>query len=794
MSSKTAKILALVIGVLSIVIGVLIYGFRASLPTIEGNLALRGVKEPVTIVRDADGVVTIKARSELDEAFAMGVVHGQDRFFQMDLARRLAAGELSELVGSVALRADRKVRVHRFRARAQHTLEAMSDSERQIVTAYTNGVNAGLNGLHARPFEYWILRQAPVAWSAADTVLVVDSMFLQLQQGDGHYHIQRGLIEQALPKAVSAFVYAEASDWNASQDGSEAPVASLPQAADLNLRQSVTPEPEPAPDLRERHRLRERPVIGSNNWAIAGARTHSGGAMVANDMHLGLRVPNTWYRMRLECSCRENALTGVSLPGAPVVVVGSNGYVAWGFTNSYGDYQHVIALNQEGLAAHLYRTASGIEDLKEVHETINIKGEPAVDLPVLESRFGPVVETTSQGQRLVLEWVAHSPLAINLKLRKLADVRQVDEAIAVAREAGIPAQNFTVGDREGHIGWVIAGLIPKQQGPRHAIDRSDDPNVGFKGFVSPVQHPQIKDPKVGQIVTANARVVGGDDLAILGDGGYDRGARALQIVNDLKAKPSDWTESDALAVQIDDRAVFLTRWRDYLLSVLDKQALDGHPKRIELKTELERFSGHAAVNDAGYRLTRQIRDQLEQQLFAVLVGDLKDSQPAFEFHPPANFEGPMWMWLQQQPPHLLPAKYDSYKSLVLATIDGVLGELNQTCPVLAECTWGQVNRLEIRHPLSAAFGGLGDKLNMPSQPMPGDRDMPRAQGASFGASERMVVSPGHEQTGIFEMPTGQSGHPLSPFYGKGHDHWVKGEPSPFLPGPSQYTLTLTPRP
>lgn len=788
--------LRILMGVIFTVVFLLALGFwllRASLPTLTGTIPIAGLSQTVEINRDEDGVVTVHAATDLDEALAMGYVHAQDRFFQMDLARRLAAGELSELVGSAALKTDKKVRVHRFRARAAETLAHLSTEERALLAAYTNGVNQALKHMTARPFEYWVLRQKPRAWQMEDTILVVDSMFLQLQQSDGHHHLQQGLIEQQLPTKAWQFVLAEATEWDAAQDGSVLPAAVLPEASEWNLREPANSAAPPEAG-REGGHSRERPVIGSNNWAIAGFRTKSGAAIVSNDMHLGIRVPNTWYRMQLRCACREQGfvLTGVTLPGAPIVVVGSNGHVAWGFTNSYGDFQNVIALNQDGLAERLYRTTEGIEALKTIHETILVKHEPPVDLPVIESRFGPVIETTTAGQKLVLQWAAHSPLAINLHLNQLATARNVAQAMAIAQGAGIPAQNFMVGDSEGHIGWTVAGQIPKRTQLSRPIVASDEVGVDLMGFIDPAIHPQLLDPKDGQLVTANARVVGGAALAVIGDGGYDRGARALQIMHDLQQKPTGWTELDSLNVALDDRSVFLTRWKDYLLNVLDHDALDGHPRRVELKTALERYSGHAAVDDAGYRLTRVIRENLEHRLFNAAIGNVKQSHPQFDFSPPASFEGPLWQWLNQQPMHLLPSEYPSYRALVLTSIDEVLNDLTKPCPSLAGCTWGQINTLDVRHPLAASMGPLGQYLNMPAQMMPGDKDMPRAQGPAFGASERMAVSPGHESQGIFEMPTGQSGHPLSPFYRQGHEHWVKGDASPFLPKTTRFALTLMP--
>src|SRR4051794_39818419 len=170
-----------------------------SLPILDGRAHITGLHQPVTITRDALGIPTIQAGSREDVARATGFLHAQDRFFQMDLARRRAAGELAALVGARALPVDRQTRIHRFRAEAQRAVSLLPDRERRILPAYVGGVNAGLTRLGAPPFEYLLLRQRPVAWREEDTLLVVLSMFLTLQDGDGLYDSTIATMHEVLP-------------------------------------------------------------------------------------------------------------------------------------------------------------------------------------------------------------------------------------------------------------------------------------------------------------------------------------------------------------------------------------------------------------------------------------------------------------------------------------------------------------------------------------------------------------------------------------------------------------------
>jgi penicillin amidase len=764
---------------------------RGSLPPQDGARPARGLHAPVSLERDMAGVVTITASDRDDLAFALGFAHGQDRLFQMDLLRRASAGELSALLGGATLATDRQLRVHRFRSVARTAVATAPAAQRALLEAYAAGVNAGAASLAVRPFEYLLLRAQPEPWRAEDSVLVVLAMFLQLQEADGHTKLQRGLIRAALPAAAAEFVYADASDWDAALDGSRRAAAAVPAATEYDLRRLGELDFSPPP----RHG-RSRSASGSNNWVVAGTRTASGAALVANDMHLTLRAPNTWYRARLRLATGAGTpldVTGVTLPGAPAVVAGSNGHVAWGFTNSYGDFEDVIVVVPDPAAPDRYLAADGTHAYTHVKERIEVRGGGATELDVTGTDWGPIVARDGEGRGLALEWTAHEPAALNLELVGLESAGSAAEALALAARAGIPAQNFVVGDSAGHIGWTIAGQIPRRHGGDASVPRlSTDAGVGFDGWVEAAAHPRIENPATGQLATANARVLGGEGLAMIGDGGYDRGARAGRILQDLAARGDRQTPADMLSVQLDDSAVFLARWRDRLASLLDAAATAGHPRRAELKATLGRWSGHAAVDDAAYRLVRAFRGEVERRAFYALIAPARQQNPAFRFQPPSSFEGPLWALIEREPEWLVPPGAPSWREFLLIAADAALAALDAECPHLAACTWGRANTVRIRHPLAAGLSGLGALTDYPVEELPGDADMPRVMGPNFGASERFGVSPGHEAQGYFHMPGGQSGHPLSAYYRAGHQAWAHGELAPFLPGTAQHALTLTP--
>jgi penicillin amidase len=771
---------------------------RASLPQLEGARRQGELHAPVRITRDWRGVPTIEAADRVDLAYATGFLHAQDRFFQMDLSRRLAAGELAELFGPVALDEDRETRVFRFRSVARAVLAAAQPAERAVLEAYTRGVNAGLGALGARPWEYWVLGQPPAPWRAEDTVLVVYSMWWDLQANGFRREILRHEINARLQgpecaagwKCALSFLYPRGTSWDAPVLPSSEAQASepVPDPSVLDMRASTSAARPPAPP-------RHTGEAGSNNWALAGRLTASGAALVANDMHLGQRVPTVWYHARLKLTSRGGEagldLNGVTLPGTPLLVAGSNGHIAWGFTNSYGTWLEVQALPCVERDGQRLTSGQGELALTVASERIRVHGEPDEMLAVRSGPAGLLLRIDRQEQTCWFgSWLAQLPSATNFGLIGLERASSVAQALALAPEVGIPHQNLVVGDAQGHIGWSILGRVPEELGPARA--RTGAP------FTTAADHPQILDPPSGRLWSANARVASdarqleliAGNLAPLG-AEYDLGARAAQIRDDLLALNAPATPADMLRIQLDERALFLARWRELLLSLLDERSLAGHPRRAEFRRLVQDWNAQASVDAVGYRLVRGFRDRTEQAVWQMLLAALSITDDE-DIGPPAQFEGPLWQLLSARPVNWLSRGYADWSEFLRAQLDATIGELLASCPQLAHCTWGEHNLVRIRHPLARALPWLSWFLDMPPLELPGDHDMPRVQEGAFGASERFAVSPGHESEGYLHIPGGQSGHPLSPYYRAGFTQWARGEPLPFLPGPAEHTLTLRP--
>ncbi len=848
------RVALLLVVLLAVALAVAWWLVRGSLPTLEGDLALRGLVAPVSISRDAVGVVTIDADSETDAMRALGYVHGQERYFEMDLMRRMAAGELSALFGARALETDRAQRNHRMRARVEATLADIAGDRLPLLQAYADGVNAGRDALPVRPWPYLLLRQQPAPWTPADSALAGHAMYFDLQDAGNARELALWRVRPHLPPALFELVDHDGSRWDAPLLGHARGDATLPAATAVDLRTLPMPTHSAALETTPARQAR-----GSNNFAVSGELTADGRAIVADDMHLGLRAPNIWFRARLRYRDPRAPggrvdVSGFTLPGLPAVVVGSNGHVAWGFTNSYidtADWRHIrpctplAAQEDDGAGAPSPAARAGVDDaaceaVTTHRETLAVAGGGTVTHLVEESPWGPLLHRQPDGSALALRWVAHLPGALNFGLADLATVADLDAALAVADRVAMPTQNLVVGDRAGRIAWRLLGPIPARgtgcsrrlddggvvgnAAPAAAAESATDvrETVAAAGpaitadkaastcapwSVSTDVSPLLASPTARRLWTANGRVVDGALLARVGDAGYALGARGQQIRDQLHDRER-LTEGDLLAIQLDDRALLLAPWWGLLRDAA--AAPDAGPGLRALAGAAAAQPTRAAVDDAAYRIVRGWRLAVHARIADGLLAPARAALgPDVPMPATSQLEGVVWPLLEQRPAHLLPRRFScaaraqeallatctdrgQWQALLEDAAVEVRDELATRGP-LAERTWGERNTANICHPLASAVPLLGQRLLcMPAEPLPGDSGMPRVQGPGFGASQRMVVAPGHEADGIAHMPGGQSGHPLSPYWGAGHADWVQGRASPFLPQPPVHTLALRP--
>jgi len=791
MLKKIKKVaISLLAFLIVVLVAAVIYGYQRlqnSLPEIDGQAFSREISQDVEILRDAQGKVTINADSWNDAAYALGFVHGQDRYFSMDVARRAVTGELSELFGKATFDYDSGIRIHRFKNRAKSFFANLSKEDRANLVLYAGGVNAGLSSLSEIPFEYSILSMQPKEWNPEDSLLIIYSMYLSLQDSSGNREYQRYLAQQKLSEDMLKFLFPMGSQFDAAIDMSELPLAKVPEFPRLDSKEQLNGHNSPAP-------------IGSNNWVVAGSLTTHGAAIVADDMHLSIGVPNIWYRAQVNIGAAisngpENLVNnnseeasdarssqrvvGVTLPGAPAFVVGSNGHIAWGFTNSYGDWHDIIKLQLNPDNPLQYKTDTGYRDFDIYKEDIVIGDSERQIVEVKETIWGPVIRQDKDGIVFVYRWVAHDSNAVNLKLDELRAVTSAKEALDKAKSFGIPAQNFVVGDSVGNIGWTIAGPIPNRLGydGQYPADWSDSSN-SWNGYLAPADYPEIYNPDSGRIWTANTRVIGGESLAKVGDGGYDIGHRGLQIKTNLFAQ-QQFTESDMLAIQLDDRAHYLLPWKLLFLKSLEQYS---DFDKDDILSVLNRWDGRATPGSEAYALLKKFRSLIGEAIAAKIDGLVEHDDFAF-LTANRQWGATFLRVIASQKRSWLPRQFSSYDLFLLHML---------------KKAWHQVKKGEYQftgtvkpqHLLARVIPGADLLLSMPEYRVSGDRYMPKISRTAYGASERMVVAPGQEESAIFHMPSGQVANPLSPFWGKGHEDWIEGKASPLFTTNQQHTFIL----
>ena len=744
---------------------------RRSLPRTSGIVVTSGVRAEVSIGRDRWGRPRIDARDLVDAAYALGFLHGQDRFFQMDLARRYASGTLAELLGPPAASTDFVSRQYEPTRMAAAVLEAAPERHRRWLRAYAQGVNDGLADLGAPPPEYLLLASAPAPWTETDSIMVVLGMWRGLALV-GNFERQRAGMLDALPPEVVSFLLPESTRFDALVAGESA----------------YAPAPVPGPDvfdprgiLRGAESKGATPSPpGSNGWVVSGARTAHGGAILANDMHLGIMVPPPWYWAEItwregESAERIRRAVGVTIPGMPGIVAGSNGAIAWGFTNVTGDVADWVVIDPVEGDGDRYRTPEGDEPFGERIDEVRVRFGRDQTRTVRTTRWGPVRTKTADGRPMALKWTGTQAECIDLRLLDMLECVTLEQGLDIVSEWGGPPQNVMVASADGRIGWTIAGQFPVRRGFDGRVPSSwAAPGVGWDGFAPPAAKARTVDPVPGFIATANARTVGGEAASMYGDN-FSPPFRQARIADVLEAMGAPIDERAMVTLQQDARVAVFDFWRDLLI-----EAAGDDPALAEAARIARAWNGSAHTGEAGLPLISAFRGRVEA---AVVDRVLAAKGAAFSGW--YNDEEPLRRVVESRPAHWLPPREESWAAMFRRCAT----EAWEAVSDLDSGTW-----VTVTHPLSDAAGGALRRLDMPRERATGHEWAVRVLAGSFGASERFAVSPGREESGLCELPVGPSGHPMSPWYRSTHRGWVRGDaPLPVRVEPDRGAFTLHPR-
>ncbi|MEJ7618157.1 MAG: penicillin acylase family protein [Pyrinomonadaceae bacterium] len=486
---------------------------------------LPGLKSSVSIHRDARGVPHIEATNDEDLYFAQGYATASDRLWQMDLLRRTARGELSEIFGRVALEEDKRRRVFNFAALAEHMARTASPQLRAAMDSYARGVNAYIATLDEKtlPLEFRVLQYKPRAWQPSDSH-VVGKIFAEVLSTSWPADLARSALG-ALSSSQTEKLFPDVSPLDVLVVGSDRKVAPRTKRTGKELRQ-VAADADVRQFLGELHQLAEttratfkrigldaEDLAASNNWVISGRRSATGKPLLANDPHLAPSTPSIWYLTHLKAPGVHAA--GVTAPGLPGIVIGHNECIAWGMTNLGPDVQDLYLEKFDPADARRYRTPTGWRTAEVRREEIKVRKsvtDPTleiVDFEVTVTRHGPIVYE-KDNRRYALRWTALAPDAIEFDSSyKINRARNWNEFRSALANYPGPTQNFVYADTSGNIGYYGAGRIPVRRTGDGSLPYDGSTDAGaWTRFIPFAELPHVYNPPSGVIVTANSRVVG----------------------------------------------------------------------------------------------------------------------------------------------------------------------------------------------------------------------------------------------------------------------------------------------
>lgn len=744
---------------------------RSSLPQTVGQIALPDLTASVSIVRDGHGIPTIKAQNERDAAFALGFVHAQDRLFQMDLMRRFGAGRLAEWFGAPAVETDRAMRILGLYRAAQAQYPLLPPDLRQVFDAYAAGVNAFLaNRRGALPPEYALLGVRPEPWTPADSLVWGKIMDLQLAANYRLELLRARLAQRMTPDQLKVLFPGYRAD---------APV--VLGALDSVLQ--ALPPPRPA----------------SNEWVVDGRHSRSGKPLLANDTHLGFSAPGIWYLARIETP--QDTLAGVTSAGEPMVVVGHNDRIAWGFTTTGGDVEDIFVEKPDPADPTHYLAPEGPKPFATREETIGIKGASPMRITVRATRHGPVISDGPSGNPVggdtVLALAATWLQGEDRTPQALWDATHAHDWAsfrAALRNAAAPEQNIVYADVDGHIGFTAPARIPiRAKGDGAAPVPGASGEYDWTGYVPFDALPQRADPPSGRFVAANNKIVP-DSYPYFITHDWELPYRAERIAKLLDAKPIQDPDSFA-AIQADTVSLMARRLLPLML-----KGKPATPLAQEAMRRLGHWDGRMPRDQAEPLLFVAWLRAFNRQIFADKLGPLF---PAYWGFRPDVIESiltahPEWCDDRDTP------AVESCEAQLGAALDRAVAELAQRYGGSIDAwRWGRAHEASFQHPIWAHLpwiaswlalalpdGGGFDTVDNASMAV-GNSAQPFT--AIHGPTMRMIVDMAAPKEARFMVVPGQSGNILSAHYADLMTPWRDVRYLSFSDDDSGGTLVLTPR-
>jgi penicillin amidase len=763
------------------------HAMRASLPQIDGALQLPGLSAEVTVRRDDHGVPHIQA-ANLDDLFAaQGYVTAQDRLWQMDMTRRYVAGEIAEILGKSAVAHDRVQRLLEMRPNAERIVAGLSGRDRRFLDDYARGVNAFI-AAHPDdlPAEFRLLMYQPKPWRPVDSVLILLGM-VQMEDERWPSRLDHEQVLARLGPTLAASLYPVGS-WRDHPPAAAIPDLTQPQEniPDVPLDESQTK----LQDLLELRQSLGRDLcdgcaIGSNEWAVAGAHTASGKPLMSNDMHITHTIPNIWYEVDLKAP--DFHVAGVSNPGAPFVTSGHNDHISWGFTSLYGDTQdlYIEKINPQGE----YQSPNGWKPVDHLRETIRVRGAGDIVVDVASTDHGPIVSPAipHEQRALSLRWSAYDPSANSIPLFDVDSASNwTDFRDTLSRWWG-PSLNVIYADDQGHIGYQAVGFIPIRDGGISTVPVSAGSHE-WQGFIPFAQMPSAEDPANGILATANSRIApDGYPYQITLE--WAAPYRNERIWKWLAGK-NNLVPADMLKLQGD------------IYSPLDQElgrryayAIDHSAKPDnQLRQAADLLRSWDGVMNADSAAAAAIAAARQAFWPLLLKPKLGDDWRLYSWGEKIFSEEEI---VTHSPAQWLPSGYTTWDDFLAAVMKQGLADEHAPAD-LKTWQYGQIRKIDLEHPLFGMIPWFKSWTGTGPQPRYGDSTTVDQMGASLGPSQRLTVDWSNLDDSTENIVYGQSGNPLSPWYGDQWPYWYGRATfklpftEPAIAAGAKHTLRLTP--
>ncbi|MGD1061857.1 MAG: penicillin acylase family protein [Terracidiphilus sp.] len=813
---------------------------KAALPQLDGDVHLAGISAPVLaapviVRRDAHGVPHIEAATEDDLFVAQGYVTAQDRLWQMDASRRAANGDLAEILGSGLVQNDKTQRVLQIRLTAQRIYNHLPAADRAYLDDYTRGVNlyiAQCEKSHTLPPELRLLGYHPQPWSGADSVsvglMMVETLDSRMTTKLSRAHVEAKLNDPQLiadlypigswrdrpPTGIKVDLSAPQPQLPPSkkdddeEDDDENTQTRIAPSGALSQFASKTewgaPEDPAAMLALKGNAGCENCAVGSNNWVVAGSRTASGKPLLSNDMHLTLRVPDTWYMADLRAPGFH--AVGVSLPGLPFIVAGHNEHVAWGFTALYADVQDLYTEKLDGKGNYQGNDAQW-HPLAVDREVIHVRGGRDVVVDVESTEHGPLLDPllSAADPPLALKWTLYDPSLNALPLYEMNVASNWTEFSAALAQWNWPTQNLVYSDDQGHIAYQAIGKVPIRGGgmffdepiPHDVMNRRSEWGsfVGSQGqqpYIPFDQMPNVLDPPSGFLATANSRVTTDKSPYPLTDDWEDP-YRIERIYKSLDGR-DQLTPADMLAVQADIYSeVDQEMGHRFAYAIDHTPGPDGNgdPELRQAADLMRSWDGRLTTDSAAASLVTQTRAALWPMILEPKLGKL-----ASDYHwSESNFA--LEEIVMHAKPKWLPMGYKNWDPLLTAAVRK--GMRNGKAPAdVDRWTYGSWHVVDVEHPLAAFLPLVGRVAGTGPQPQSGDGTTVKQVGRTLGPSQRFTMDWSNIDSSTENIVMGESGNPLSPYFRDQWNDWYNGTTFalPFTPAAvaaqTRHTLRLLP--